>query len=45
MTLSDLEELADRAVGSEPLSVAGIGPDEERFEDALARRGAAVPAA
>ena len=36
VTLEDLEELADELWDPERLSVAGIGPDEERFDEALA---------
>ena len=34
--LADLQELADELWDPERLSVAGIGPDEERFDEALA---------
>ena len=36
MTLADLEELAAELWDPARLSVAGIGPDEQRFEEALA---------
>ena len=44
VTLGDLEELATELWDPSRLSVAGIGPDEKRFEEALAGAGA-VPAA
>jgi predicted Zn-dependent peptidase len=37
VTLADLEELADELWDPQRLSVAGIGPDEARFDDALAK--------
>ncbi len=40
VTLADLEELATELWDPSRLSIAGIGPDEERFEDALADAGA-----
>jgi predicted Zn-dependent peptidase len=36
VTLTDLRELTDELWGAERLSVAGIGPDEDRFDEALA---------
>jgi predicted Zn-dependent peptidase len=36
VTLADLEELADELWDPQRLSIAGIGPDEGRFDDALA---------
>jgi len=44
VTLSDLEELTAELWDPSRLSVVGIGPDEKRFEQALAEAGA-VPAA
>jgi predicted Zn-dependent peptidase len=44
VTLADLEELTAELWGPSHLSVVGIGPDENRFEQALAEAGA-VPAA
>jgi len=44
VTLSDLEELTAELWDPDRLSVVGIGPDEKRFEQALAEAGA-VPAA
>ena len=44
VTLADLEELIVELWDSRRLSVVGIGPDEKRFEQALAEAGA-VPAA
>jgi predicted Zn-dependent peptidase len=44
VTLADLEELTAELWDPSRLSVAGIGPDEKRFEQALAEAGA-VPAA
>jgi predicted Zn-dependent peptidase len=35
VTLSDLEELAAELWDPQRLSIAGIGPDEERFDDAV----------
>ncbi len=43
VSLADLEELASELWDPARLSVAGIGPDEQRFEDALAD-SEAVPA-
>ena len=40
----DLVALVDELWGPERLSVAGIGPDREHFETALAPLGPAVPA-
>jgi predicted Zn-dependent peptidase len=37
VTLADLEELADELWDPQRLSVAGIGSDEARFDDALAK--------
>jgi predicted Zn-dependent peptidase len=39
VTLTDLEELADELWDPQRLSIAGIGPDEGRFDDALERLG------
>jgi predicted Zn-dependent peptidase len=36
VTLADLEELAAELWNPQRLSIAGIGPDEERFDEALA---------
>ena len=44
VTLGDLEELATELWDPARLAVAGIGPDEKRFEEALAD-ARAVPAA
>ena len=44
VSLGDLEELATELWDPARLAVAGIGPDEKRFEEALADAGA-VPAA
>ena len=44
VTLGDLEELATELWDPARLSIAGIGPDEKRFEDALDGAGA-VPTA
>ena len=44
VSLSDLEELATELWDPAQLSVAGIGPDEQRFEEALTNTDA-VPAA
>jgi predicted Zn-dependent peptidase len=44
VTLADLEELAGELWDPSRLSIAGIGPDEKRFDDALAAAGA-VPIA
>jgi predicted Zn-dependent peptidase len=42
VTLEDLAVLADELWAPERLSAAGIGPDGERFEEALAAVGPAV---
>ena len=44
VTLDDLAALADELWAPERLSAAGIGPDEERFEEALAAVGPALVA-
>jgi len=44
VSLSDLEELATELWDPARLAIAGIGPDEKRFDEALADAGA-VPAA
>jgi predicted Zn-dependent peptidase len=44
VSLSDLEELATELWDPARLAIAGIGPDEKRFEEALADTGA-VPTA
>jgi predicted Zn-dependent peptidase len=44
VSLSDLEELATELWDPARLAIAGIGPDEKRFEEALADAGA-VPTA
>ena len=44
VTLSDLEELATELWNPQRLSVAGIGPDEERFDEALANLNVAQAA-
>jgi predicted Zn-dependent peptidase len=44
VSLADLEELATELWDPARLAVAGIGPDEKRFEEALAD-ARAVPAA
>jgi predicted Zn-dependent peptidase len=44
VSLSDLEELATELWDPAHLAIAGIGPDEKRFDEALADAGA-VPAA
>jgi predicted Zn-dependent peptidase len=45
VTLTDLEELADELWDPQRLSIAGIGPDEDRFDDALERLGGPTLAA
>jgi predicted Zn-dependent peptidase len=44
VSLSDLEELATELWNPQRLSVAGIGPDEERFDEALANLNVAQAA-
>ncbi len=44
VSLSDLEELATELWDPQRLSVAGIGPDEERFDEALANLNVAQAA-
>ncbi len=44
VTLSDLEELAAELWDPARLSVAGIGPDQQRFDDALTDAGAVAAA-
>jgi predicted Zn-dependent peptidase len=39
VTLTDLEDLADELWDPQRLSIAGIGPDEKRFDDALVQLG------
>jgi predicted Zn-dependent peptidase len=43
VTLDDLRELADELWGPSKLSAAGIGPDQERFDEALAAAELEVP--
>ncbi len=43
VTASEVAELADALLAPERLSVAGIGPDESRFADAVAARQPGAP--
>ena len=42
MSLADLVALTDELWAPERLSAAGIGPDQERFDEAMAALGPAL---